>query len=167
MLLAKKILFGTLVIGATVLGCSTTKKAVITNVPVPDPRWAAIDSLAAIGQFASALDATGTILSQAQLDGDQLTEFRAWMYKGRFQRAIGVERKEVIAAMEQRANTTVGLPLKPLLRSVIGESYWLWYQDDRWRILERTAQDEPGDDPDTWDQRTFMRKVIDAYRASL
>ena len=57
MLLAKKILFGTLVIGATVLGCSTTKKAVITNVPVPDPRWAAIDSLAAIGQFASALDA--------------------------------------------------------------------------------------------------------------
>ena len=162
----KKILAGALAIGALVLGCSTTKTVTSTD-PAPDPRWAAIDSLANIGQYASALSATDELLAKAQAGDDQLTEFRAWMYKARFQQYTGTDRKETIAALEQRTTTTDAVPLKPLLHSVIAEAYWQWYQDERWRILERTAQAEPGNDPDTWDQPAFMRKVIAGYQASL
>jgi len=41
----------------TVIGGCRSKKP-IASMPVPDPRWAVIDSLAGIGQFATALERT-------------------------------------------------------------------------------------------------------------
>ncbi len=150
-----------------VLGCASvknnTKKMAMAK---QDPAWAKIDSLSNLGQYAAALKATDALLAQAQAKQDWRTEFRAWMYKGRFMQYTGTEQKDIVTAMETRA-ATAQAPLKQLLHSVVAEQWWNYYQQNRWQILARTNMAEPTSDPDTWDQATFMRKVIAEYAASL
>lgn len=151
------------------MGC-TTPRATTTTGTDPDPRWTHIDSLSDIGQFATALAHTDTLLFDAQVTDDWRTEFRAWMYRGRFQRMTGVEQKEILAAIEERVRqlpTDGRQPLPQLLHSVLAESWWNHYQQDRWRILQRTNTAADLADPETWTQRQFMEKVIAEYRASL
>ncbi len=162
----KKILLGLLATTLVALGCASSAKKTM-NAPTSDPRWSHIDSLADKGLFAQALTATEAVLARAQADNDQLTEFRAWMYKARFQQYTGTDPEEMIVAIEQRAASTSAVPLKPLLHAVIGQHYWDEYQDDRWEILERTPLAEAGADPTTWDQAAYMHKVITELQASL
>lgn len=151
---------------AVVFGCASVQKISNMADAKQNPAWAKIDSLDNLGQYKSALEATEAVLASARAGHDWRTEFRAWMYKGRFMQFTGVEQKEIVGAMEARA-ATAEIPLKQLLQSVVAEQWWGRYQQDRWRILDRTKLAEPTDDPDTWDQATYMRKVIAAYTASL
>ncbi len=149
-----------------VLGCSTKRTAINTSPFPEDPRWAPIDSLAGIGQYASALSMTEPLLAEARVNGDYQQEFRAMMTMARFQQETGVEESTIISAFEARA-TTAAFPLNALLHSVMGEQYWSYYADNRWEIMERTAtQDDPGDMA-TWSQPVFMRKVLAEYTSSL
>jgi hypothetical protein len=163
---ARKILIATGLTLAAVLGCSTVKKTTPMPNPAPDPRWAQIDSLSDMGQYAGALTATEAILNEANATQDWRTAFRAYMYRSRFQRNTGIDRKVTIAQLDSAASTSQ-TPLKQLLQSVVAEQWWSYYQSQRWRVLDRTNMAEATDDPDTWDQATFMRKVIEGYTASL
>lgn len=131
-----------------------------------DPRWSLVDSLDKLGQYASALQLTDTLLADARTAGNWQTEFQAWMRRGRYLQLTGSGGTEVIQAMEERAATAT-TPLAQLLHSAIAEQWWNHYQMNRWSVLERTTLAEPTDDPDTWDQATYMRKVIAEYGASL
>lgn len=150
---------------AVLLGCATGRQAV--NTAATDPRWAPIDSMSDAGLYASALKATEVVLDEARTANDWRTEFRAWAYRARFQEYTGAEMGTVIAALEERAASTDLVPLQQLLRSLIGEAYWRWYQMDRWRIMDRALQTQAGTDPATWDQSAFMRKVIAEMSASV
>jgi hypothetical protein len=149
-----------------VLGCAAIKQNTHMADAKQNPSWVRIDSLADLGQYATALEATNAVLASARAAQDWRTEFRAWMYKGRFMQHTGVEPKEIITAMEARA-ATAEIPLRQLLHSVVAEQWWGYYQQNRWRIMDRTNLAEATDDPDTWDQAAFMRKVIAEYTASL
>jgi len=163
--------FSVIAISAFLITCSTNRKIVnTTNTEPSDPRWTAIDSLSNIGQYASALEQVNALLSDAQVQDDWRTEFKAWMYRSTNEERTGVERKVWLSAMEQRA-AQADVPLKQLLHSVIGESYWNMYQQSRWQVLERTdladSEENAGSDPSTWTQRQFMSKVVAEYAASL
>jgi len=161
-----------------------------------DPRWVRIDSLAKVRQPASALKLTEELLAKAQREGDWRTEFRAWMYRGRFRLETGVDRKSILGDLEARVreltDTTIAprhggqaltqeeiemgmppredkgnIPLRQLLHSVLGQAYWDHYKGERWRILQRTVSDEEGADMDTWDQRAYMRRIVHHFSASL
>ncbi|HMC97535.1 MAG TPA: MG2 domain-containing protein, partial [Flavobacteriales bacterium] len=161
-------LFILLVAPALFLTCTDGRKGVHPPVATDtsDPRWVAVDSLSNIGQYASALERTQEILTDAQAKGDWRTEFRAWMNKGRFETLTGVDRKETLAAIEERAGSS-DVPLRQLLRSALGEAYWNYYQGERWQVLERTETGGENTDLETWTQGQFMAKVISAYRASI
>ncbi|MCB0772734.1 MAG: hypothetical protein KDB93_05115 [Flavobacteriales bacterium] len=162
----RKIMAASGLAALAVLGCATAQRAQQHARMQQDPTWQKIDSLSDLGQYASALSLTEKLLAEAAAKADWRTEFRAWMYKGRFLQLTGAEPKAVLQAMGQRADTAA-LPLAQLLHSVVAEQWWNLYQQDRWRVLDRTVLAEPSDDPDTWDQATYMRKVIAEYRASL
>ncbi len=152
--------------GATLLflGCSDQRRTVESTAP--DPRWAAIDSLDGIGQYATALERTEVILDRARTGGDWRTEFKAWMYRSRFQQATGVDQPAILSAIEQRA-AVAPAPLAQVLQSVAASKWWDLYQQRRWAVLERTATTVGSDDPETWGQQRFMDKVIAGFRASL
>lgn len=131
-----------------------------------DPRWAQVDSLANIGQYASALARTEALLAEAQGTQNWRMEFRAWAYRDRFFAYTGRDRDSSLFELELRAEAA-SFPLKQLLYSSVAEGWWNVYQSDRWRILERTNMEADGNDPKTWTQATFIRRVVDAYTASL
>ena len=145
--------------------CRTERDAVSTSTP-PDPRWAVIDSLAGIGQYATALERTEALLEGSRANNDPRTEFRAWQYRSLYRGYTGASNDSSLLAMEQRAATAT-VPLKQLLHSVLATSWWQRYQQDRWRILERTALSVESEDPATWSQGTYVKKVIEHFRASL
>ena len=154
----------TLVLAACTSGRTATKPA----QHVSDPRWAVVDSLERIGQFATALERTDVILFDAQTNADWRTEFKAWMKRGRFLSMTGVEPDSILRPIERRAATS-DAPLRQLLYSVVGQGWWELYQSERWRIMERTELAETSDDadPGTWTQQQFMAKVIGAFRNSV
>ena len=149
------------------ISCSDQRKTVSAEpVKETDPRWLQVDSLANIGQYASALAITDSISSQARNSGDYQLEFRALMSRARFQQMTGVENTAIITEFEVRAKSAA-FPLNALLHSVIGEQYWSYYRDNRWEIMQRTATQDNPVDMASWSQPTFMQKVISEYRASL
>lgn len=138
----------------------------VVSTPPTDPRWTAIDSLRQLGQYASALERSDALLAEARTMGDWRTEYRAWTYRTSLVPALGGEGDSVLQAMEART-ATASVPLKQLLHGAVARGWWQHYQNDRWRILERTEMAAPTEDPGTWTQHMFMDKVIAQYRASL
>lgn len=148
------------------VACATRKPA--ASLPERDSRWAQVDSLAGIGQYASALAKTDSIRSAAQAAGDWRTEFAAWSRRGAFLDYTGQPVDSAIAPMDRRASSA-SMPLRQLLRSQLAELWWQRYARDRWRILERTETDASFDaaDPETWTQGRFMERILRESAASL
>ena len=74
---------------AVVFGCASVQKISNMADAKQNPAWAKIDSLDNLGQYKSALEATEAVLASARAGHDWRTEFRAWMYKGRFMQFTG------------------------------------------------------------------------------
>lgn len=152
---------------ATLISACMHQKQVVTSAAA-DQRWAAIDSLAGLGQYASALTLTDDVLADARAASDWRTEYAAWARRSWYQQLTGVEADSIIAPMHQRAQEA-STPLAQLLRTTLMDSWWQRYQRDRWRIIERTELDGSydSDDPETWTQSRYMERVIAMARASL
>lgn len=146
--------------------CATRKPA--SSSSEKDTRWVAIDSLAGIGQYVTALTQTDSLLLVAQASGDWRTEFMAWSRRSGFLDATGQPIDSAIAPMGRRA-ATAPIPLSQLLHSQLAELWWQRYSQDRWRILERTELDASFDvaDPETWSQGRFMERILLESSASL
>lgn len=146
------------------IGCRSMRESTDNTT---DPRWRSIDSLANIGQYASALEAVDRLREAAAEQGDWRTEFRTWVRKGEFQPMLGMEQTDWLMALGDRAHNAP-VPLSQLLHSIRAEGWWNVYEGERWRILERTeVEGDGGPDPATWSQGRFMTEVIGAYRSSL
>ncbi len=59
-------------------------------------------------------------------------------------------------------------PLKPLLHSIAAEAYWRYYQDNRWKIYQRSETSEfINDDIRTWSLKQIVNRVTEHYNTSL
>ncbi|MBL7953265.1 MAG: hypothetical protein JNM62_16280 [Flavobacteriales bacterium] len=143
-----------------------SKRETVSTSHTTDPRWATIDSLSQLGQYATALDRTQAILEESKANGDWRTEFRAWQYRGQYRSYTGASNDSSLLAIEERA-ATAGVPLKQLLNSALATGWWQRYEQDRWRVLDRTNTEAEGGDPATWSQATYMNKVIGHFTTSL
>lgn len=166
MKITQKVLLTLSAIAVVLFSCASLSKTTPMTDVQQDPRWVQVDSLTGLGQYATALTATEVILGDASAKDDWRTAFRAWMYRSRLQGYTGVDQRTVIAQMDSAVSIS-STPLKQLLHSVIAEQWWSYYQSQRWAVLDRTNMAEPTEDPDTWDQATYMQKVIAEYSASL
>ncbi len=166
MKITQKVLLTLMAASVVLLSCASQRKTTPMTDAKQDPRWVPVDSLTGLGQYATALTATEAILTDASATHDWRTAFRACMYRSRLQGYTGIDPKVVIAQLDSAASTSEA-PLKQLLHSVIAEQWWGYYQSQRWQVLDRTNIDEASEDPDTWDQATFIQKVMSEYAASL
>ncbi len=172
--------------------CQLWRSAQTKAAPEIDPRWARMDSLIGQGLYASAAGLSDSIKQEAITRQDWRTEFRAWMNTARLRQAVGDGMGDILGEMEQRllqlSDTSrppytekeiAGgvlrdedhghVPLRQLLHSALGQGYWEHYQQQRWRVLDRTPTDADSDPAllDTWDQGMYMRQIIRHFRASL
>ncbi len=130
--------------------------------------WSKVDSLEKGGLFRSALKVVDDIHRKASAAKDHPQVVKALIHRMKY-RSNFTEDDLVNSLNELEAATgTTAFPLKHVLHSVLAESYWKFYQNNRWRFFNRSqvASFEPKDIR-TWDLARINRRVAWHYEQSL
>ena len=156
----------TLVLVAGALAKRPPKKK---GKPAGDPRWEQLDSLLRQGLYDGALEVSGALGAEAEASGDWRSEFRAIAMQGVCREQLGHAPDSMVQRLNARLQRPAPFPLPQLLHSKLAGILWETYQRERWRILDRTDLADVPDTADmaTWDQRTYMTRVIGHFRGSL
>jgi len=130
--------------------------------------WKKVDSLAAKGLTKSALEVVNGIYDKAKSENNAPQFVKAIIHRMKFEQYM--EEYSLIKALnklnEEAKEAT--FPVKPVLQSMIAESYWNYYQQNRYRFYNRTETvNFDNEDITTWDLKTIFSKVIENYQASL
>jgi uncharacterized protein YfaS (alpha-2-macroglobulin family) len=121
--------------------------------------WTKIDSLEQNGLTKSALTEVEVIYKKAKNEKNHQQIIKSLIIKAKLQSYI--EENSFVKTLNELNDEaeTSGYPLKPLLHSIIGESYWRYYQNNRWKFYNRTETiNFDNKDITTWD----LKKITDA-----
>src|SRR5258706_7731274 len=59
-------------------------------------------------------------------------------------------------------------PMRPVLEAILGHAYWQYFQQNRWRFLQRsTTAAAPGKDFTTWDLPRIYAEIDSHFRSAL
>jgi hypothetical protein len=143
--------------------------AEIPNLPGDyEKEWKKVDSLSGQGLPKSALLLVENIYKKAKAEGNYPQVVKALLHKAKFSSAIEDDATVKIISELEKEIKTAPEPLKQILHSITAEVYWSYYENNRWRFLERTAtEDFKQEDILTWDLRKIMEVSLAHYRASV
>lgn len=126
-----------------------------------------IDSLSQLGLPKSALLEVNKLDQLARKTGNTAQIVRAAIYRVTFQAYI---EENALAAnintLRQDVSRSV-YPAKPVLQSLLAETFWKYYQQNRWQINERSRLLKPDTDFTRWDLATLLAEVSALYQSSL
>ena len=131
--------------------------------------WEKVDSLDARRLYKSASAEVDKIYSQAKKENNQPQVIKALIYKAKYINHIEEESYVKIIKLYEEEINQAAFPAKNILTSMLAEFYWQYYENNRWRILDRgevTAGEKP-EDISTWSGRAFVEKVVQLYNSSL
>src|ERR1035437_3096956 len=130
--------------------------------------WKKVDSLTAKGLNKSALEVVSGIYEKAKIENNGPQFVKAIIHRMKFEQYM--EEYSLVKALN-KLNTEVkeaSFPVKPILQSILAESYWQYYQNNRWKFYNRTTTvNFSNDDITTWDLKTIFSQVVKNYQASL
>lgn len=130
--------------------------------------WKKVDSLANKGLNKSALEVVNGIYDKAKTENNAPQYVKAIIHRMKFEQYM--EEYSLIKALNKLNEEAkeAKYPVKPVLQSMIAESYWQYYQQNRYRFYNRTTTvNFDNDDITTWDLKTIFTKVVENYQASL
>ncbi len=130
--------------------------------------WRSVDSLMTNGLTQSALDTVERIYSSAQAAANPAQLVKAIMMRMRLK--AGKEENSLVKSMDRLRLEIkdAAFPVTPLLHSMLAECYLQYYQNNRWRFLNRTrtVQGNAGD-IETWDLAAVMDSMVAEFTLSL
>ena len=130
--------------------------------------WKKVDSLTEKGLNKSALEVVNSIYAKAKKENNAPQFVKAIIHRMKFEQSM--EEYSLVKALNklnEEAKEAV-YPVKPILQSMIAESYWQYYQNNRWKFYNRTETvNFNNDDITTWDLKTIFFQVVKNYQASL
>lgn len=130
--------------------------------------WKKVDSLIGDGLTKSALDVVNVIYEKAKAEKNAGQFVKAIIHQMKLQQDI--EEYSLEKAIERLKSEveTAPTPLKNVLESMLAESYWQYYQTNRYKFYDRSTVAAVNDtDIATWDLYTIFSHVINHYQASL
>lgn len=131
--------------------------------------WKQADSLLRNGFPESAAKMAQSVYDRASKKADQIQMMKAQLYimSADFQRNEEAF-QDAIKKAEQNA-ATAQFPNSAIWRSIAAQLYWDYYQQSRWKILDRTRVGAGTDinDFEQWDANRFFEKASALYLASL
>jgi len=130
--------------------------------------WKKADSLARLGLTRSVLDVVKVIYDKAKKENNAPHLVKAVIYRLKYESYITEDDYvKAIADLSEEARVSKH-PVKPVMHSVLAEVYWRYYQQNRYKFLNRTETvNFVQEDVRTWDLRKIVDKVIENYRISL
>lgn len=133
-----------------------------------EKEWKKVDSLAAKGLTKSALEVIQGIYDKAKAENNSPQFVKAIIHRMKFEQYMEEYSLENALYKLTEEAKEANYPVKPILHSMIAESYWNYYQANRWRFYDRsTTVQFDNKDITTWDLKTIVDQVIKNYQASL
>jgi uncharacterized protein YfaS (alpha-2-macroglobulin family) len=126
-----------------------------------------IDSLANIGLPKSALKEVDNLEMLARKSNNSPQQIRAVIYRMTFQSYI---EENALVAIINRLKADIdraSFPTKPVLQSLLAETYWKYYQQNRYQFSQRSRLDKPDADFTKWDLKTITNETSNLYKLSL
>ncbi|MEI6124477.1 MAG: alpha-2-macroglobulin family protein [Bacteroidota bacterium] len=155
----------------SVIPMFTHQKTILETISATDPYaklWAKSDSLVDKGLTRSAIEVVQVIYSKAKTESNTDNFIKAVIYKLKLQSQISDDDyvKEIGDLKSEIAEAH--FPAKPILQSMTAEIYWKYYENNRYKFLNRTETvDFVPADIRTWDLRKIIEQVIQNYQLSI
>ncbi len=133
-----------------------------------DKLWSQADSLVNKGLTRSAIEVVQVIYEKAKTENNTGNFVKAVTYKLRLESYISEDDyvKEINDLTKEAAEAR--FPIKPVIQSMIADVYWKYYQNNRYKFLNRTETvDFVPEDIRTWDLRKIVEQSIKYYQLSL
>ncbi|MCW3086232.1 MAG: hypothetical protein JWP12_3598 [Bacteroidetes bacterium] len=133
-----------------------------------EKEWKKVDSLTGKGLTKSALEVVQGIYDRSKAENNSSQFVKAIIHRMKLEQYM--EEYSLVKSLnklEEEAKEAT-YPVKPVLQSMIAESYWQYYQNNRWKFYNRTATTNfDNSDITTWDLKTIFSNVVKNYEASL
>ncbi len=126
-----------------------------------------IDSLNRIRLPQSALMETDKLYQLAHQNNNAPQQIKAIMYRIRFQSQVAETPFVDEVNILKREIEQCAYPVKPVLLSLLAETYNNYYRQNRWQFSQRTHQEKPAPDFTKWDLQTINNEIARLYILSL
>jgi hypothetical protein len=122
--------------------------------------WAEVDQAVAYGLPRSAIEKLQPIITAAKQERAWAEATKAIARKIALEGTIEGNRPEEKITRLQVELAAAPAEMKPVLETLIAHWYWHYFQQNRWRFLQRTQTGEPpGDDFTTWDLPRLFAEI--------
>lgn len=130
--------------------------------------WKKVTAAEKQGLPQTALSALEPIVQAALRDKDYPEAIRALVKKYHLIGTIEGDKAEEKIVRLQAELGQMPAEMRPMLHAVLAHWYWQYYQQNRWRYLERTATAvSPGEDIRTWDLPRIYAEIDKHFEAAL
>lgn len=126
-----------------------------------------IDSLMNLGLPKSALVVTVRLDSIARKNDYLPGQIQAAFSRVNLQSTLDEDDQAINISELQVRIRKAGYPVKPILQSLLAQLYWVYYQQNRYRISQRSKLQHPDADVRNWDTQTIFNQCTYLYELSL
>ncbi len=131
-------------------------------------QWKKVDSLEQKGLYKSALDEVNSIFDKAKAVENSPEIVKSVLYKLKLSDYLREENIVMSITEVDSLAAISNFPTKQILYSISAEAYTRFYNQNRWKFINRTeAQGIVLNDIRTWDLTTINRKIRENYELSL
>jgi len=130
--------------------------------------WHKVDSLVNEGLTRSALEVVEGIYKNAKTENNQPQIIKSLFYKLKFTNYTEEDSHVKVLNDVKNEIKTTSFPANAILKSILANIYWQYYQNNRYRFQQRTETvNFDNDDFQTWDLPHLIRETVKLYQASL
>ncbi|MBK9098652.1 MAG: hypothetical protein IPM14_11170 [bacterium] len=130
--------------------------------------WKTVDSLEQQGLTRSALEVVEEIYKAAKKDNNQPQFIKSVFYKLKYGNYIEEDSHVKIVNDVKAEIDSASFPANAILKSILANIYWQYYQNNRWRFQQRTETvNFDNENFQTWDLSRLIKEITKYFHASL
>ncbi|MDO5978038.1 alpha-2-macroglobulin family protein [Flavivirga spongiicola] len=131
--------------------------------------WAEVEQFEAKGLVQSALKAVENINKLAEKDSNASQLIKSMLFKSKFALVLEEDAQLKIIKDFKDGIEKNTFPTKNILESILANMYWQYFNQNRWKLYNRTKTAEKVDVEDfrTWDLQTLFNEIHVHYQNSL
>jgi hypothetical protein len=124
------------------------------------PLWQKVREATQQGLPQTALQSLPEIIAAAERDHAWAEAVRGVVLRVALEARIQGNKPEEKITRLQAEVARVPAPMRPIMEAVLAEWYWQYFQDNRWRFMQRSqTATAPGDDFTTWDLKRIYAEI--------
>ncbi|HET7537629.1 MAG TPA: MG2 domain-containing protein, partial [Candidatus Didemnitutus sp.] len=133
-----------------------------------EEQWKKVREASQAGLPKSAIEALDPIIAGARADQAYAEAVKAVALKIALEAEVEGDKPDEKIVRLQTELAQAPAPMKPLMEAILAHWYWQYFQQNRWRIAQRTeSATEPGNDFRTWDLPRLLAEIDRHFTAAL